>query len=552
MGGNLMDLMTFGNPLTLLTLGPIVAGLAFMLVAWAAPPSKRAEIGQYIRLLIFAFSLLLLALSTLMFLESYSGISWSLIDNNKYVYDNCENLSAAVGDCSLIDGFGVSWHVGVDGLSFPMVWLTTLLIPISMLIEWNAKNGAQFHSLILIMEGALIGVFVSLDLFVFYTFWELTLIPMFFLILIWGGENRKYAAQKFFIYTFSASVLMLLGILVMYYFTEVPVWEGNITGRAFDLTLMAHDSKNDATSMFLGGFGMQKAVFLLLLVGFAAKMPSVPVHTWLPDAHVQAPTAGSMLLAGVMLKMGAYGFMRLAVGLLPAALLHYQILILILGMVSLVYGAMVCLGQTNLKRMVAYSSVSHMGLVFLGIATMQPLGIAGALFMMLAHGIISPYLFAVCGAFKHHYHTLEIGSMRGIAKFSPWLGGHMMTAWMGSLGLPLMAGFVAEVAIMIAFWMAFGWWVILPALTLIITAAYYLWSMQRTIFEGGEDGQLPDSLYGEDPVDISWHENTGMFVLAVFAVLLGILPFIFFDMISAYSNEFVSGILLDVLNEVKP
>jgi NADH-quinone oxidoreductase subunit M len=545
--------MMFGNPLTLLTLGPIVAALVFMFLAWACPPSKREEISQYIRLLIFAFSLLLLSLSSLMFLESYSGISWTSIGLNNYVYDNCVNAEVALeaGGCALVDGFGVSWHVGVDGLSFPMVWLTTLLIPVSMLVEWNAKKGAQFHSLILLMEGALIGVFVSLDLFVFYTFWELTLIPMFFLILLWGGDDRKYAAQKFFIYTFTASVLMLLGILVMYYFTRVPVWEGNITGRAFDMTLMAASS-NQLGSSFLGGFGMQKAVFLLLLVGFAAKMPSVPFHTWLPDAHVQAPTAGSMLLAGVMLKMGAYGFIRIAVELLPAALVYFQWLIVILGMVSLVYGALVCLGQSNLKRMVAYSSVSHMGLIFLGIATMQPLGIAGAIFMMLAHGIISPHLFAVCGAFKHHYHTLEIGSMRGIAKHSPWLSGHMMTAWMASLGLPLMAGFVAEIAIMIAFWMAFGWLVILPALTLIITAAYYLWSMQRTIFEGGEEGELPESLHGEDPVDITWHENAGMIVLAGFAVLLGILPFIFFDMMSAYSGEFVSQVLLDVLNEVRP
>lgn len=548
-----MDLMMFGNPLTLLALSPIVVGMVFMLVGWATPPSKREVVSPYIRILLFAFALLLLSLSTLMFLESYSGISWTAIGINDYVYDNCADAAVALeaGGCSLVDGFGISWHVGVDGLSFPMVWLTTLLIPVSMLVEWNAKRPVQFHSLILMMEGALIGVFVSLDLFVFYTFWELTLIPMFFLILLWGGDDRKYAAQKFFIYTFTASVLMLLGILVMYYFTRVPVWDGNLTGRAFDVTLMSASS-SALGAEFLGGLGMQKAVFILLLVGFAAKMPSVPVHTWLPDAHVQAPTAGSMLLAGVMLKMGAYGFIRLACELLPAALVHFQLLIIILGMVSLVYGALVCLGQTNLKRMVAYSSVSHMGLIFLGIATMQPLGIAGAIFMMLAHGIISPHLFAVCGAFKHHYHTLEIGSMRGIAKHSPWLGAQMMTAWMGSLGLPMLAGFVAEITIMIAFWMAFGWWVILPALTLIITAAYYLWSMQRTIFEGGEEGQLPDTMHGEEPVDISWHENTGMMVLAALAVLLGVLPFIFFDMMSAYSGEYVAEILLEALNEVRP
>ncbi|GIS43501.1 MAG: hypothetical protein Ct9H90mP16_05710 [Candidatus Poseidoniales archaeon] len=175
------------------------------------------------------------------------------------------------------------------------------------------------------------------------------------------------------------------------------------------------------------------------------------------------PTAGSMLLAGVMLKMGAYGFLRLGVTLFPEQVIEFQTLLLVLGMISLVYGAVVCLGQLNLKRMVAYSSVSHMGLIFLGIATLEPLGIAGAIFMMFAHGIISPLLFAVCGSFKHHYHTLEIDSMRGLAKHSPWMSGHMMVGWMGSLGLPLMAGFVAEVAVLIAFYMAFGWWVLFPA-----------------------------------------------------------------------------------------
>ena len=203
------------------------------------------------------------------------------------------------------------------------------------------------------------------------------------------------------------------------------------------------------------------------------------------------------------------------------------------------------MGQTNLKRMVAYSSVSHMGLIFLGIATMQPLGIAGALFMMFAHGIISPLLFAVAGAFKHHYHTLEIGSMRGIAHHSPWLSAHMMLGWMASLGLPLLAGFVAEVTILIAFWMSFGWLVLLPTLTLIITAVYYLTSMQRTIFESNDPhhGILPDTLHGEEPRDITWHENAGMIILGALTILFGILPFIFWDMMSEWS----SGFLLETL-----
>ena len=203
--------------------------------------------------------------------------------------------------------------------------------------------------------------------------------------------------------------------------------------------------------------------------------------------------------------------------------------------------------------MVAYSSVSHMGLIFLGIATMQPLGIAGALFMMFAHGLISPLLFAVCGSFKHHYHTLEIGSMRGLAHHSPFMAGHMMLGWMASLGLPLLAGFVAEVAILIAFWMTFGWWVLIPALTLILTAAYYLWSMQRTIFESSDPhrGILPDTMHGEEPRDITWHENIGMFILGGLAILFGILPAIFFDMMSNWSSGLVSEVLIDALTQLE-
>ena len=484
----------------------------------------------------------LFAFATYLSFTTFGGIDWLDINMGEYELMNDKPVT-------LISSIGVSWIVGVDALSLPMVWLTALLIPLSMLVEWDAKEGHIFHPLILVMEGALLGVFVVLDLFVFYVFWEMTLIPMFFLILVWGGEDRKYASMKFFIYTFTASVIMLVGILVMYFHTgDISGVSGTLTGHHFSLIEM--------NSEMIQSEGLRHLVWILLLIGFATKMPSVPVHTWLPDAHVQAPTAGSMLLAGVMLKRGAYGFLRIAVTIFPESTVVFTPLLIILGMASLVYGAIVCMGQTNLKRMVAYSSVSHMGLIFLGIATMQPLGIAGALFMMFAHGIISPLLFAVAGAFKHHYHTLEIGSMRGIAHHSPWLAGHMMLGWMASLGLPLLAGFVAEIAVMIAFWMTFGWLVIWPALTLIITAVYYLASMQRTIFEGGDPhvGVLPDTMHGEEPRDITWHENAGMFVLGALTVLFGIMPFIFWDMMSDWSTEFMLETLVQAMNSqgVKP
>ena len=534
------------DPLTFITLTPLAVGLALLILPYLAPASMADFTQKISRSLSMGVALAIFAITTALFLGQIGNIDWLNITQGQYVFENKSPVT-------LLEPIGVRWVVGVDALSFPMVWLTALLIPISMLVEWDAKKGHLFHPLILVMEGALIGVFVVLDLFVFYVFWELTLIPMFFLILVWGGDDRRYASMKFFIYTFTASVLMLIGILVMYFNTGDASLAGSLTDHHFDLVSMTAQASGNG---LIAGEGLRHFVWLLLLIGFATKMPSVPVHTWLPDAHVQAPTAGSMLLAGVMLKMGAYGFIRIAVTIFPESTVVFTPLLIILGMASLVYGAIVCMGQTNLKRMVAYSSVSHMGLIFLGIATMQPLGIAGALFMMFAHGIISPLLFAVAGAFKHHYHTLEIGSMRGIAHHSPWLAGHMMLGWMASLGLPLLAGFVAEIAIMIAFWMTFGWLVIWPALTLIITAVYYLTSMQRTIFEGGDPhvGVLPDTMHGEEPRDITWHENAGMFVLGALTVLFGIMPFIFWDMMSDWSTEFMLETLVEAMNSqgVKP
>ena len=524
------------DPLSVITLLPLAAGLILLVLPQILPGDSADGLRRVSRNISMGVALAIATITTMLFVGEIGNIDWTNITQGGYVLEN-----EAV---SLIPSIGVSWKVGADALSFPMIWLTAILIPVSMLVEWDAKRGHLFHPLLLIMESALIGVFVALDLFVFYVFWELTLIPMFLLILVWGGEDRRYAAMKFFIYTFTASVFMLLGILVMYFHTDPISGLGDLSGHHFDLVAMT------AQENLIPSEGLRHFVWFLLLIGFATKMPSVPVHTWLPDAHVQAPTAGSMLLAGVMLKMGAYGFLRISVTIFPESTVVFIPLLIVLGMVSLVYGAWVCMGQTNLKRMVAYSSVSHMGLIFLGIATMQPLGIAGALFMMLAHGIISPLLFAVAGAFKHHYHTLEIGSMRGMAHHSPWLAGHMMFGWMASLGLPLLAGFVAEVTILIAFWMSYGWLVLLPALTLIVTAAYYLNSMQRTIFESNDPhrGDLPDSLHGEEPSDRPWHENIGMFVLAGMTVLFGIMPFIFWDMMSDWSSGFVVDTMVEAMH----
>jgi NADH:ubiquinone oxidoreductase subunit 4 (subunit M) len=490
---------------------PIIASLIIMGTISNVSEEVREKLVNPIRWAILLFSLGLLGLTTAMFynyfgdLNGFEGIAF-----NSYEF---------TARYAWVDSLGIYWSVGLDALSFPMVWLTTLLLPITIIATWDEKNGAYYHPLILLMGGALIGVFVALDLFMFYVFWELTLIPMFFLILKWGGEDRKYAAQKFFIYTFTASVVMLLGLVTLYFLQnplEPLAWSGTMTGRTFDIPELVNYSyhANSNGNWFLGA---------------------------------------SMLLAGVMLKMGAYGMFRLPIALFPHALEYFQLVLMAIGMVSLVWGSIVCLGQTNLKKMVAYSSVSHMGVICIGIATMQPMGWAAALFMMFAHGIISPHLFAVCGAFKHHYHSMEIGSMRGMAKHSPWLATSMMFAWMASLGLPLLAGFVAELMVLIALWhflVAEGWsvlWMVGPALVLAVTAAYYLWSMQRTIFEGGDETQPPASMDGHPIPDIANHEKLAMFVLAMFTILFGVMPWIALDMMNDWSVQIFEGLIMPIL-----
>ena len=521
----------------ILLLFPFLMSIVMLTITGMVTESSRRKLAPVWRMVSLGVSMALFIVASMMFTGQIGGVDWTGIGFNEYEF---------LYQYEWISSLGITWQVGLDALSFPMVWLTTFLLPVTIIATWDEKKGAVYHPLILLMGATLLGVFVSLDLFMFYIFWELTLIPMFFLILKWGGKDRKYASQKFFIYTFTASVIMLLGLITMYFSmpsnTEIAMDNaGEYTGRTFDLL----EITSIAQSANAGGIWLENLhliIFAMLMVGFLVKLPAAPFHTWLPDAHVQAPTGGSMLLAGVMLKMGAYGMFRIPATLFPHALEHFQFVLMLFGFVSLVYGAIVCLGQTNLKKMVAYSSVSHMGVILLGIASMQPIGWAAALFMMFAHGIISPMLFAVCGAFKHHYHSMEIGAMRGMAKWSPYLAVYMMFAWMASLGLPLLAGFVAELMVMIAFWPEYGWWILLPGAVLAITAAYYLWSMQRTIFEGGDDGQPPESLNGETPPDITLSENIGMIILAIFTVIFGIFPFIALGMMDQWTVAFFEGV----------
>ena len=426
-----------------------------------------------------------------------------------------------------IEQLGISYHLGVDGISIPMVFLSALLVFLSILFSWDVDDRTnQYMGLMLILEVGVLGVFMALDYFLFYVFWEVVLIPMYFLIAIWGGPSRAYASIKFFIYTHIASLVMLLGIFALY-FTASPF----LGAPSFDMLEIA---------TVAGSFGHDLAliVFAALLFGFIVKMPMVPFHTWLPDAHVQAPTAGSVLLAGLLLKMGSYGIIRVCVYTFPNITLESQVVLAVIGVVSIVYGAFACLAQTDLKKMVAYSSISHMGIVLLGIATMTELGMAAAVLQMFAHGLITAVLFMTCGMFQHKAGTREIPLLGGLAPKMPIVATIMMIGFMASLGLPGLVGFIAEFSVFTATYDWSGLWVMIPITSVAITAAYYIWAMQRSIF-----GDLTTKIDTEHIHDAYWFETVPLAALIGLIALYGILPSLMMDVIVPSVPRILTGVI---------
>lgn len=418
-------------------------------------------------------------------------------------------------DTEWFPAFGVSFTVGLDSLSLPLFMLTTLLCFLVVLYSWDVTERAPFYyGLLLLLETGVLGVFSALDFFLFYIFWEIVLIPMFFLIGIWGGERRSYASMKFLIYTHVASLIMLLAIGAMYfkaadvlgYYTfSIP----EITSVGFDLSF-------------------QLLVFPALLFAFCVKLPVVPVHTWLPDAHVEAPTAASVLLAGVLLKMGGYGLIRVAYLINPQAAQQYTWLVVVLALLSIVYGSFAAFTQDDLKKLIAYSSISHMGFVLIGIASFEEHAVMGAVFQMVAHGLISAMLFMGCGVIQHHAGTRLISRLGGLYGKMPAAMTMLVLAFFASMGIPGFMGFLAEFSVMLGVYHAFGWLVLLVALGAVLAVGYYLWAFQRVAF-----GSLPNGL--TDCKDIYWYELAPMLVLLILTIYFGLQP----NMLLAYMSDSV-------------
>ncbi len=370
-----------------------------------------------------------------------------------------------------IDSPAIRYHTGIDGVSIWLILLTTLLTPISMLISWNyiKERVPQFYAYLLLLEFGLIGVFMSLDLFLFYVFWEVCLVPMFLLIGIYGHDRRIYAAVKFFLYTMAGSVLMLVAIVYIY----------GKAGGTFDyIQILAklHNGQlhfEPAEQMWL---------FLAFFIAFAIKVPLFPLHTWLPDAHVEAPTAGSVMLAALMLKMGTYGILRFCLPMFPQAAYNARIPIITLAIIGIIYGALVALVQPNMKKLVAYSSVSHLGFVVLGLFTFDQAGVDGAVYQMIAHGVSTGALFMLVGFLYERNHSLEIKDYGGVATCAPYLSTVFLITTLASVGMPLLNNFVGEFLVLQGAARVNIWWAVFAGLGVILSACYMLWLYQRAFF----------------------------------------------------------------------
>ena len=412
----------------------------------------------------------------------------------------------------------INYFLGIDGLSILMVILTALISFIGAISSWSIKKMVKgYYALYLLLVTGMMGVFVALDFFLFFIFWEIILLPMYFLIGIWGGERREYAAIKFFIYTFVGSVLMLLVMLGLYFSVAYTNGAGEQV-HTFNLLHMMNPDNFVEGSIFAGtNTYWRYAAWLALFINFAIKVPLVPFHTWLPDAHVQAPTPISVILAGVLLKMGGYGLLRINYPILPEETVYFMYLMAALGMISIIYGAMCALAQKDFKSLVAYSSISHMGIVILGIAALNTQGMVGGVLQMFNHGTITAMLFLIVGVLYDRTHTRDLYAFGGIANQMPKYTGIAIVGLFAGMGLPGLSGFVSELFSFLGAFSSYRWLTIISVSGIILTAGYILWTLQRVFL-----GTLQEK--HKTLPDLNSRELVSFIPLVIIVIFLGIYP----------------------------
>ena len=464
--------------LSILILLPIFGGVSVLFFS-------RPEQASTARWVSLGISLLVLALS----IPLWTG------------FDSTTAAMQFVEKADWIPRFNIQYHLGVDGIAMPLILLTTLLTLIVVIAGWEViqKRVPQYFAAFLIMEGVMIGVFAAQDALLFYLFWEVMLIPMFLIIGIWGGPNRIYATIKFFLFTLLGSLLMLVALLYLY----------NKSGGSFAIA--------DYHQLALP-LGAQKWIFMAFFMAFAVKVPMVPVHTWLPDAHVEAPTGGSVILAAIMLKMGGYGFLRFNLPITPDASHALAGFVITLSIIAIIYIAFVALVQTDMKKLIAYSSISHMGFATLGFFLFNQMALEGAMVQMISHGFISGAMFLAVGVLYDRLHSRDISAYGGVAKVMPKFAFFAVLFAMANAGLPGTSGFVGEFLVILGAFEVSGWLAALAALTLILGAAYTLWMVKRVMFGALEK----DSVAGL--LDLNRREMAFMSILAVFTLAVGLWP----------------------------
>ena len=446
-------------------------------------------------------------------------------------FDSANSSFQFIHNFIWIKSLNISYAVGVDGISLLLVLLTTFLTPLTLLSTWNAiqKNVKMFTFSMLMLEAGMLGVFISIYLFLFYIFWEAMLIPMYFIIGIWGGERRIYASVKFFIFTMFGSLLMLVAIIwLVVYASELT---GTFTSNLLELYKVGPQVPHDIQAWMFGAF----------FLSFAIKVPLFPLHTWLPDAHVEAPTAGSVILAGVLLKMGTYGLIRFCLPLFPQSAVEYAPIISVFAVIGIIYGALVAMVQPDMKKLVAYSSVSHLGFVVLGIFAMTAEAMQGAVIQMINHGLSTGALFLLVGVVYERTHRRDIAFYGGIAKIIPDYATALMIASLSSIGLPGLNGFIGEFLILIGSFKSSvlnNWWFTIFAATGVIFAAVYmLWMYQRVVFGEVKNPELKNEL-----TDLNKREVIVLIPIFIFIVWIGIYPSTFLQLTESASRSILQQV----------